>query len=174
MGWNDAFLQRGNAEVRMTRWCSTLILLSLRDFSGRGQHHLDRTPPKRTLGPQEVEGWLKESSFLWVSPVGLSVTPEWALGSWSQNRIKDLKPSFCSQRSLNRKLVFGCQPTCSHRHGLCFPPLVAVLPIILTSQGLCTTNSFWIPPKGGKTQDTILNFTGDENNYYESMQMINF
>ena len=40
--------------------------------------------------------------------------PRVGTGLLKPKQNEDLKASFCSQRSLNRKLAAGCQPDCGH------------------------------------------------------------
>lgn len=66
------------------------VFQTLRD-EARG--HLDEKSPKKILDPQE-RGWMTQQEGSILSQPGLSVTPEWALGSRSQNRIKIWNQAF--------------------------------------------------------------------------------
>lgn len=104
-----------------------LIPLSFSDFAGWGQGPLGWKTSKENSGPTEV-GWVTpQEAPSWVSHFQCHSRVDTELLKPKQNW--DLKLSFSSQRSPNRKSVFGCQLNCSHRHGLCSHSLVALRPL---------------------------------------------
>lgn len=69
---------------------------------------MDEKSPKKTLDPQE-RGWMSHQESAWSQR-----DPRVGTGLLKPKQNEDLKASFCSQRSLNRKLAAGCQPDCGH------------------------------------------------------------
>ena len=99
---------------------------------------------------------------------------------WSGHRAPEAKIVLRSETKLSltkepkQEVRLWCQLNCSHRHWLCSQSLLALVPIVLTFQRLCTTNSFWIPPKKGKMQDTNLSCMEEESNTRERHKLLTF
>lgn len=119
-------------------------------------------------------GWLNRMAPSSESAQLVSMWP------WSGHLAPEAKTVLRSETKLlltkepKQEVRFWCQLNCSHRHWLCFQSLLALLPIILTFQRLCTTNSFCTPPEKGKMQDTNLSCVEEEDNTRERHKLLTF